>query len=201
MSPRRGGREGHGLGSFLISPLGIVFTTVVIDLVGFGIVIPILQIYAHDLGASPTQIGGLAASYALMQFLFAPMWGRLSDRYGRRPVILVALAGTVVSSLLIGFATALWFLWLARVLNGISGASYAAAQAYVADVTGPEERARGMGLIGAAFGLGFVLGALFLASAWQLSRAPYERRARSTFSYSMLYLALLFAALAIDAVL
>jgi multidrug resistance protein len=158
MRSRRGRREGHGLGTFLISPLGIVFTTVVIDLIGFGIVIPILPIYAQDLGASPTVIGGLAASYALMQFLFAPVWGRLSDRYGRRPVILVALAGTVVSSLLIGFATALWFLWVARILNGIAGASYAAAQAYVADVTGPEERARGMGLIGAAFGLGFVLG-------------------------------------------
>ena len=159
MRSRRGReRGGHGLGSFLISPLGIVFTTVVIDLIGFGIVIPILPIYAKDLGASPTMIGGLAASYALMQFLFAPVWGRLSDRYGRRPVILVALAGTVVSSLLIGFATALWFLWLARILNGIAGASYAAAQAYVADVTGPDDRARGMGLIGAAFGLGFVLG-------------------------------------------
>jgi multidrug resistance protein len=157
-SPRGRERGGRGLGPFLTSPLGIVFTTVVIDLVGFGIVVPILPIWAKDLGASPTQIGALAASYALMQFLFAPMWGRLSDRYGRRPVILVALAGTVVSSLLIGMATALWFLWLARILNGIAGASYAAAQAYVADVTGPEDRARGMGLIGAAFGLGFVLG-------------------------------------------
>lgn len=155
MGSRRGG---GGAGRFLISPLGIVFTTVVIDLIGFGIVIPILPLYAEDLGASPTMIGGLAASYALMQFLFAPVWGRLSDRYGRRPVILVALAGSAVSSLLIGVASALWFLWLARVLNGISGASYAAAQAYVADVTGPEDRARGMGLIGAAFGLGFVLG-------------------------------------------
>ena len=158
MRSRKAGREGHGLGTFLISPLGIVFTTVVIDLIGFGIVIPILPIYAEDLGASPTQIGALAASYALMQFLFAPLWGRLSDRYGRRPVILIALAGTAVSSLLIGFATALWFLWVSRILNGISGASYSAAQAYVADVTGPEDRARGMGLIGAAFGLGFILG-------------------------------------------
>jgi multidrug resistance protein len=154
-APRRGG---HGLGSFLISPLGIVFTTVVIDLVGFGIVIPILPLWAEELGASPTMIGGLAASYAAMQFLFAPVWGRLSDRYGRRPVILVALAGTVVSSVLIGLASSLVFLWIARVLNGIAGASYSAAQAYVADVTGPEERAKGMGLIGAAFGIGFILG-------------------------------------------
>jgi multidrug resistance protein len=157
MASRRGDR-GHGRGRFLISPLGIVFTTVVIDLVGFGIVIPILPLWAEELGASPTVIGALAASYAAMQFLFAPVWGRLSDRYGRRPVILVALAGTVVSSLLIGLASSLLFLWVARILNGISGASYSAAQAYVADVTGPDDRAQGMGLIGAAFGIGFILG-------------------------------------------
>ena len=132
--------------------------TVVIDLIGFGIAIPILPIYAKDLGASAFHIGALASAYALMQFLFAPVWGRLSDRYGRRPVILVALAGTAISSLLFGLATSLVFLWIARILNGISGASYSAAQAYVADVTGPEDRAKGMGLIGAAFGIGFVLG-------------------------------------------
>lgn len=158
MSSRHGGRGGHGLGKFLVSPLGIVFTTVVIDLIGFGIVIPILPLWAKDLGASPTVIGVLAASYALMQFLFAPAWGRLSDRYGRRPVILVALAGSAVSSLLIGLAGSLLVLFIARILNGISGASYSAAQAYVADVTSREERAHGMGLIGAAFGIGFVLG-------------------------------------------
>ena len=129
-----------------------------IDLIGFGIVIPILPLYAKDLGASPTVIGALASSYALMQFLFAPLWGRLSDRYGRRPIILIALAGSAISSLLIGLATSLVVLFVARILNGISGASYSAAQAYVADVTTPEERAKGMGLIGAAFGLGFVLG-------------------------------------------
>jgi multidrug resistance protein len=170
----RRGERGHGPGGFLISPLGIVFTTVVIDLVGFGIVIPILPLYAEDLGASPTVIGALAASYALMQFVFAPVWGRLSDRYGRRPVILVALAGSAVSSLLIGLASALWFLFLARILNGIAGASYAAAQAYVADVTGPRDRARGMGLIGAAFGLGFVLGPAIggLFALWD-PRAPF----------------------------
>lgn len=158
MSSRRGGRGGRGLGGFLLSPLGIVFTTVVIDLIGFGIVIPILPLWAEDLGASPTVIGILAASYALMQFIFAPLWGRLSDRYGRRPVILVALAGSAVSSLMIGLAGSLLLLFIARILNGISGASYSAAQAYVADITSPEERAHGMGLIGAAFGIGFVLG-------------------------------------------
>lgn len=154
----RSRQGGHGRGGFFLSPLGIVFTTVVIDLIGFGIAIPILPIYAKDLGASAFHIGALASAYALMQFLFAPVWGRLSDRYGRRPVILVALAGTAISSLLFGLATSLVFLWIARILNGISGASYSAAQAYVADVTGPEDRAKGMGLIGAAFGIGFVLG-------------------------------------------
>jgi multidrug resistance protein len=150
-------RRGEGP-PFLLSPLGIVFTTVVIDLVGFGIVLPILPLWAEDFGASPVQIGLLTASYAVMQLLFAPVWGRLSDRYGRRPVILVSLAGSALSALLIGLAGTLLILWFARVLQGIAGASYAAAQAYVADVTTREERARGMGMIGAAFGLGFVLG-------------------------------------------
>jgi MFS transporter, DHA1 family, tetracycline resistance protein len=144
--------------SFFLSPLGIVFTTVVIDLVGFGIVLPILPLWAEDFGASPTEIGLLTASYAVAQLLFAPLWGRLSDRYGRRPAILVSLAGSAVAALLIGVAQALVLLWVARVLQGVAGASYAAAQAYVADVTTARERARGMGLIGAAFGLGFILG-------------------------------------------
>jgi multidrug resistance protein len=153
------GAAGSGRGpSFFLSPLGIVFTTVVIDLVGFGIVLPILPLWAEEFGASPTQIGLLTASYAVAQLLFAPLWGRLSDRYGRRPVILASLAGSAVAALLIGLAGTLLLLFLARVLQGVAGASYAAAQAYVADVTTARERARGMGLIGAAFGLGFILG-------------------------------------------
>lgn len=142
----------------LRAPLMVVFLTVLIDLIGFGIVLPILPLWAEEFGASPTQIGLLTATYSLMQLIFAPVWGRLSDRVGRRPVILVTLAGSAVSALLIGLAGTLWVLFLARALNGISGASYAAAQAYVADVTTREERAKGMGMIGAAFGLGFILG-------------------------------------------
>jgi multidrug resistance protein len=153
---------GAGRGpSFLLSPLGIVFTTVVIDLVGFGIVLPILPLWAETFDASPTQIGLLTASYAIVQLLFAPVWGRLSDRYGRRPVILASLAGIAVAALLIGLAGTLILLFVARILQGVAGASYAAAQAYVADVTTRRERARGMGLIGAAFGLGFILGPAF----------------------------------------
>lgn len=155
---RRGDAPAGRGPSFFLSPLGIVFTTVVIDLVGFGIVLPILPLWAEEFGASPTQIGLLTASYAVAQLLFAPLWGRLSDRYGRRPVILVSLAGSAVAALLIGLAGTLLILLVARVLQGIAGASYAAAQAYVADITTARERARGMGLIGAAFGLGFILG-------------------------------------------
>jgi DHA1 family tetracycline resistance protein-like MFS transporter len=147
---------------------------VLIDLIGFGIVLPLLPLYAERFGARPTTIGLLTASYALAQFVFAPLWGRLSDRVGRRPVILASLIGTCVASLTMGAAGALWLLFLARTVDGISGASYAAAQAYVADVTEPEERAHGMGLIGAAFGLGFVvgpaLGALFAVAG---PRVPF----------------------------
>ncbi len=137
-------RAGQGP-TFLLSPLGIVFTTVVIDLVGFGMVLPILPLWAERFDASPTQIGLLTASYAVVQLLFAPVWGRLSDRYGRRPVILASLAGSAVSALLIGVAGTLLLLFVARILQGVAGASYAAAQAYVADVTTRRERARGHG--------------------------------------------------------
>ena len=150
-------RARHGA-SFFLSPLGIVFTTVVIDLIGFGLVLPILPLWAEQIGASPVQIGLVTASYAVAQLLFAPVWGRLSDRHGRRPIILISLAGSAVAALIIGFAGTLVVLLIARTLQGIAGASYAAAQAYVADITTAKDRARGMGLIGAAFGLGFVLG-------------------------------------------
>ena len=155
-------RAGRGRGRSSCSPLGIVFTTVVIDLVGFGIVLPILPLWAETFGASPVQIGLITASYAVMQLLFAPVWGRLSDRYGRRPIILVSLAGSAVSALMIGARrdAARRCSW-PGCCQGIAGASYAAAQAYVADVTTKEERARGMGMIGAAFGLGFMLGPAF----------------------------------------
>ncbi|MEZ5079414.1 MAG: MFS transporter [Thermoleophilia bacterium] len=151
----RSRRGGHG---GLSGPLAVVFITVLIDLIGFGIVLPILPLWAETFGASPTEIGFLTASYSLMQVIFAPVWGRMSDRVGRRPVILITLAGSAISSLLIGLAGSLTVLFLARIINGISGASYAAAQAYVADVTTAKDRARGMGMIGAAFGLGFILG-------------------------------------------
>ena len=151
------GRSRRGLG-FFATPLGIVFTTVLVDLISFGIILPLLPLYAKRFGASAVTIGMLAATYSLAQFLLAPAIGRLSDRIGRRPVILTALAGTAIASLTMGLANSLWILFVARALDGTSGASYAVGQAYVADITAPEERAKGMGLIGAAFGIGLVIG-------------------------------------------
>lgn len=140
------------------SPLAIIFVTVMIDLIGFGIVIPVLPLYAERFGASPTVVGLLFGIYSIMQFLFAPVLGRLSDRVGRRPVLLLSLIGTAIGFLLMGLARTLWLLFLARAIDGITGGNISTAQAYIADVTGPEERSRGMGLIGAAFGIGFVFG-------------------------------------------
>jgi MFS transporter, DHA1 family, tetracycline resistance protein len=140
------------------TPLAAVFMTVVVDLVGFGIVIPLLPLYASQFGASGLQVGLLMTIYSAAQLVAAPLWGRLSDRVGRRPVLLVSLVGSTVSYAIAALAGSLWLLFLARLLGGISGGNLSAAQAYVADVTTPEERARGMGLLGAAFGIGFVIG-------------------------------------------
>ena len=140
------------------SPLVVLFLTVFIDLMGFGIVIPLLPIYAEQMKATPFTAGVLIAVYSLMQLIFAPVWGRVSDDIGRRPVLLLCLAGSAMSYLLLAAAWRLEVLFLARVLAGVAGASIPVAQAYIADVTGPAERARGMGLIGAAFGLGMVIG-------------------------------------------
>jgi DHA1 family tetracycline resistance protein-like MFS transporter len=138
--------------------IAIVFLIVFIDLVGFGIVIPILPLYAEEYGPSPVIFGLLMASFSIMQFVFAPILGRLSDRWGRRPVLLVSLIGSAVGYVLFGFATSLAMLFVSRIIDGISGGNISTAQAVIADITGPEDRARGMGLIGAAFGLGFILG-------------------------------------------
>src|SRR6185436_14573315 len=142
------------------SPLIVIFITVFIDLVGFGIVIPVLPYYAEGtrFGATPRSVGLLFASYSVMQLLFAPVLGRLSDKHGRRPILLISLLGTAVGFLILGFATTLWMLFLGRIIDGISGGNISTAQAYIADVTTEENRAKGMGLIGAAFGLGFVFG-------------------------------------------
>jgi DHA1 family tetracycline resistance protein-like MFS transporter len=142
------------------SPLLVIFITVFIDLVGFGIVIPVLPFYAEGtkFGATPREVGLLFASYSVMQLIFAPVLGRLSDKYGRRPILLISLLGTSLGFLILGLAATLRMLFLGRIIDGISGGNISTAQAYIADVTTKEDRAKGMGLIGAAFGLGFVFG-------------------------------------------
>ena len=138
--------------------LGTIFLTVFLDLLGFGLVIPFLPGVARQLGASDFVAALTGAVYSLMQFLLVPIWGRLSDRVGRRPVLLGSIAATAVGMLLLGAANTLALLFVARLWSGMATANIAVAQAYIADVTPPEGRARGMGLIGLAFGLGFVLG-------------------------------------------
>jgi multidrug resistance protein len=135
-----------------------IWTTVALDLVGFGIVAPILGRYAERFGASGFEVGMLFASFSLAQVVLAPVLGRLSDRIGRKPVIILSLVGTAVGSFITGAAGALWVLFLGRILDGASGASVAVAQGAVADIAPPEDRARLQGMLGAAFGLGFVLG-------------------------------------------
>src|ERR671932_2783333 len=142
------------------SPLVVIFVTVFIDLVGFGIVIPVLPYYVEGtkFNASPRMVGLLSASYSVMQLVFTPILGRLSDRYGRRPVLFLSLLGTSLGFFILGFATQLWMLFLGRIIDGVTGGNISTAQAYIADVTTEENRAKGMGLIGAAFGLGFTFG-------------------------------------------
>src|SRR5258705_1082169 len=142
------------------SPLVVIFTTVFIDLVGFGIVIPVSPFYAEGsrFNSSPRIVGLLFASYSAMQLIFSPILGRLSDKHGRRPVLLISIIGTGIGFLILGFATTLWMLFVGRILDGITGCNISTAQAYIADVTTKENRAKGMGIVGAAFGLGFVFG-------------------------------------------
>jgi MFS transporter, DHA1 family, tetracycline resistance protein len=136
----------------------VLFLTVFIDLLGFGIVIPFLPMFAERVGVGAVGIGLVLAIYSLMQFLCAPILGRISDRVGRRPIIMIGLLGSSVSYLIYGFANSFFLLMLSRAIHGACAATVSTAQAYIADTTGGEDRARGMGLIGAAFGLGFVLG-------------------------------------------
>ena len=145
---------------FFTTPLIIIFVTIFIDLIGFGMVIPILPFYAssEQFQATPFEIGILFSIYSWMQFFFSPVLGRLSDKYGRRPILFISLLGSAVGYFVVGFATTLFLVFLGRIIGGITGGNISAAQAYIADVTSKENRAKGMGLFGAAFGLGFILG-------------------------------------------
>ncbi len=140
------------------SQLAIIFVTVFLYLVGFGVIIPITPILAKNFGASGFQVGLLLSVYSFMQFIFAPFWGRLSDRYGRRPILLFCLIGEFFSYIAFGLARNFEMLFVARMLAGFFGASLSTASAYISDITPPQERSKGMALIGAAFGMGFLVG-------------------------------------------
>lgn len=146
------------LQSKLESKSVVIFLTVFIYLLGFGMIIPILPLLSTHYGATPLQAGLLMSAFSLMQFLFAPFWGRISDRIGRRPVLLFCLVGEGLSYLLLANARSLEMIFLARILAGFFGASISTASAYISDITPEERRSQGMALIGAAFGLGFLLG-------------------------------------------
>jgi DHA1 family tetracycline resistance protein-like MFS transporter len=153
---------------------GIIWTTVAVDLVGFGMVFPLLPLYARRFGASPATIGLLVASFSAAQFALAPVWGRLSDRIGRKPVLIMSLVGTALASLATGLAGSIWLLFVARIIDGGSGGSLGVAHAAVTDIAEPAERPRLFGLLGAAFGVGFVAGpALASLAALGGPRLPF----------------------------
>lgn len=137
----------------------ILFFVMFLVMVGFGIIIPVLPFYAEDLGATPTELGLLMSVYSIMQLLFSPVWGKISDRIGRKPVLMLGVLGLAISFYLMAIADSLWMLFAARIIGGIlSSANMPTSMAYVADITTPENRGKGMGIIGAAVGLGFVFG-------------------------------------------
>jgi DHA1 family tetracycline resistance protein-like MFS transporter len=143
---------------FITKPLLVIFLTILVDLIGFGIVIPLLPFYAERFDASPFDVGVLVAVYSLMQFVFSPILGSLSDKYGRKPILLISIAGSAVGYLTIGLAGSLLMVFVGRIIGGITAGNLSTAQAYIADVTSRENRAKGMGLFGMAFGFGFIIG-------------------------------------------
>ena len=153
---------------------GTIWTTVAVDLIGFGVVLPLLPLYAQRFHASAATVGAMFASFSLAQLVFAPIWGRVSDRVGRKPVLILSLVGTALGTLLTGLAGSLPLLFAGRIVDGVSGASVSVAHASVADVAPPRERARLFGLLGAAFGVGFVAGPTIGALAALFGdRAPF----------------------------
>ncbi|MCA8901341.1 MAG: TCR/Tet family MFS transporter [Hyphomonas sp.] len=167
------GRQ-HGKSAFLF-----VIVTVALDLLAFGLIIPVLPSLVRELAHVTSEqatlwIGALAATYAFMNFLFGPLLGSLSDRFGRRPVLLASVGTLVIDFLIMGFAHTIWLLFIGRALSGISGATYSTANAYIADVTSPAERGRAFGMIGAAFGFGFVFGPVLGGFLGEIdARAPF----------------------------
>jgi len=172
-----------------MSPLFLIFFTVFIDMVGFGIVIPVLPLYAEHFHATPFEIGWLTGIYSGMQILFVPILGRLSDRFERRPILIVSLAGTALGFLIMGWANSLPLLFVARIIDGASGGNISTAQAYIADISTPENRSRSMGVIGAAFGLGFTFGPMIggLMSRISYGAPFYFAAALAALNVALLY--------------
>lgn len=163
-----------------------IFVIVLIDLLGLTIIIPLMPLYATALQANAFLIGLLGAAYPIMQFVGAPLLGRLSDRYGRRPVLLISQVGTLIGFIILGFANSLWILFLARLVDGLSGANISTAQAAIADSTNEKTRTQGLGLIGAAFGLGFVIGPVIAFVSLALSGNNYRVPALVAAAFSLI---------------
>jgi DHA1 family tetracycline resistance protein-like MFS transporter len=166
-----------------------IILVVFIDLLGFSLILPLLPYYAKTFNANQTVTGILIASYALMQLIGAPILGRLSDRFGRRPILLLSVFGTFLGFLLLGFANALWMLFASRILDGLTGGNLSVAQAYISDVTDEKSRSKGLGMIGAAFGLGFIIGPLTggLLSQWGYAVPAFAAAAISFINLILIY--------------
>lgn len=166
-----------------------IILVVFIDLLGFSLILPLLPYYAETFQANQTVTGILIASYALMQLIGAPILGRLSDRFGRRPVLLVSVFGTFLGFLLLGFANALWMLFASRILDGLTGGNLSVAQAYISDVTDEKSRSKGLGMVGAAFGLGFIIGPVTggLLSQWGYAVPAFAAAAISFINLILIY--------------
>jgi len=166
-----------------------IILVVFIDLLGFSLILPLLPYYAETFSANQTTTGILIASYAVMQLIGAPILGRLSDRFGRRPVLLLSVFGTFLGFLLLGFANALWMLFVSRIIDGITGGNLSVAQAYISDVTDEKSRSKGLGMIGAAFGLGFIIGPVTggLLSQWGYAVPAFAAAAISFINLILIY--------------
>src|ERR1043165_1795117 len=163
-----------------------ILVIVLVDLMGLSIIIPLLPLYAARFGSSPLVIGVLQATYPFMQFLGAPILGRLSDRFGRKPILIASQFGTLAGFVLLGFANTLWLLFLSRIIDGLSGANISTAQAAIADSTNEKTRTQGLGLVGAAFGVGFVLGPIIAYLVLAASGGDYRTVALTAAIFSLI---------------
>ncbi|HTP00968.1 MAG TPA: MFS transporter, partial [Anaerolineales bacterium] len=165
-----------------IAPLLVI---VLVDLIGLSIIVPLLPLFAARFGATPIMVGILQATYPMMQFIGAPILGRLSDRFGRKPILLVSQLGTLVGFIILGFANSLAMLFVSRIIDGLSGGNISTAQAAIADSTTERNRTQGLGLIGAAFGIGFILGPIIAYIVLQLSGGDYRAVAMTAAAFSL----------------